>query len=43
MKPKIQRHEHILTLVREHNFMTVEELAANLDVTPQPYAAMFKS
>ena len=35
MKPKIQRHEHILTLVREHNFMTVEELAANLDVTPQ--------
>ena len=28
MKPKIQRHEHILTLVREHNFMTVEELAA---------------
>lgn len=35
MKPKIQRHEHILTLIREHNFMTVEELAANLDVTPQ--------
>ena len=35
MKPKIQRHEHILSLVREHNFMTVEELAANLDVTPQ--------
>ena len=35
MKPKIQRHEHILTLVREQHFMTVEQLAEALDVTPQ--------
>ena len=27
MKPKIQKHEHILTLVREQHFMTVEQLA----------------
>lgn len=35
MKPKTHRHEHILQLVREHRFMTVEELASALDVTPQ--------
>lgn len=35
MKPKIQRHEHILALVREQHFMTVEQLAEALDVTPQ--------
>lgn len=35
MTPKIQRHEHILSLIREHRFMTVEELADALDVTPQ--------
>lgn len=35
MKPKIQRHGEILSLVRRHQFMSVDELAAALDVTPQ--------
>ncbi|QEY23349.1 DeoR/GlpR family DNA-binding transcription regulator [Neisseria animalis] len=35
MKPRIQRHENIITLVREQHYMSVEQLAAALDVTPQ--------
>ncbi|WP_274584794.1 DeoR/GlpR family DNA-binding transcription regulator [Neisseria leonii] len=35
MAPKIQRHEHIVGLVRRNGFMPIEELARELDVTPQ--------
>ncbi|MCS4532719.1 DeoR/GlpR family DNA-binding transcription regulator [Neisseria montereyensis] len=35
MPPRIQRHEKIIALVREHNFMPIEQLARELDVTPQ--------
>ncbi|STZ76136.1 DeoR/GlpR family DNA-binding transcription regulator [Bergeriella denitrificans] len=35
MKPRIQRHEKIITLVREQHYMSVEQLAQALDVTPQ--------
>ncbi|MDO5072820.1 MAG: DeoR family transcriptional regulator [Neisseria animaloris] len=33
--PRILRHEKIIALVREHNFMPIEKLARELDVTPQ--------
>lgn len=32
---KHRRHEHIIQLIREHGFMTVEDLSQHLDVTPQ--------
>ena len=35
MKPRIQRHEKIIELVREQHYMSVEQLAHALDVTPQ--------
>ena len=35
MKPQIRRHEKITALVREHGFMSVEQLARELEVTPQ--------
>ena len=35
MPPRIQRHEKIIALVREHSFMPIEQLARELDVTPQ--------
>ncbi|ASK28097.1 DeoR/GlpR family DNA-binding transcription regulator [Neisseria chenwenguii] len=35
MKFKIQRHEKIIELVREHHYMSVDALAQALDVTPQ--------
>ena len=35
MAPKIKRHERIIALVRENGFMPIEELARQLDVTPQ--------
>ena len=35
MPPRIQRHEKIIALVREYNFMPIEQLARELDVTPQ--------
>ncbi len=33
--PRIQRHEKIIGLIRESGFMSIEELARNLEVTPQ--------
>ncbi|KLT73548.1 DeoR faimly transcriptional regulator [Neisseria arctica] len=33
--PRIQRHEKIIALVREHGFMPIDRLARDLDVTPQ--------
>ena len=35
MPPRIQRHEKIIALVREHGFMPIDTLARELDVTPQ--------
>ncbi|MCP1660178.1 DeoR/GlpR family DNA-binding transcription regulator [Neisseria perflava] len=35
MKPRLQRHERIIELVREHHYMSIEQLAKALDVTPQ--------
>ena len=35
MKLKIQRHGQILSLVQKYQFMTVDDLAARLEVTPQ--------
>lgn len=35
MKLKIPRHEQIIALVREHHFMSIEDLSAALAVTPQ--------
>ncbi|MDO5640558.1 MAG: DeoR/GlpR family DNA-binding transcription regulator [Neisseria sp.] len=35
MSSRIQRHEKITALVREHGFMPIDELALELQVTPQ--------
>lgn len=35
MKPRIQRHEKIIALVRENHYMSIEQLAGALAVTPQ--------
>lgn len=35
MPPRIQRHEKIIALVREHGFMPIDRLAQELQVTPQ--------
>lgn len=35
MPSRIERHEKIIALVREHGFMPIEKLARELDVTPQ--------
>ncbi|UOO82881.1 DeoR/GlpR family DNA-binding transcription regulator [Uruburuella testudinis] len=35
MPPRIQRHEKIIALVREHGFMPIDGLARALSVTPQ--------
>ncbi|MBF0804076.1 MULTISPECIES: DeoR/GlpR family DNA-binding transcription regulator [Neisseria] len=35
MPPRLRRHEKIIALVREHSFMPIEQLARELDVTPQ--------
>ena len=32
---RIQRHDKIISLIREHGFMSIEQLAKTLDVTPQ--------
>ncbi|MDO5058375.1 MAG: DeoR family transcriptional regulator [Neisseria sp.] len=35
MAPRMRRHERIIRLIRDNGFMTVENLARELDVTPQ--------
>lgn len=35
MKPRIQRHEKIIELVRAQHYMSIDQLAKELEVTPQ--------